>query len=63
LPQREIAAQMRISENTVETHISRGIRFLIDWSGRGGKAMSQTSKHSELEIVSINGRARNQSRH
>jgi RNA polymerase sigma factor (sigma-70 family) len=33
LPQREIAARMRISENTVETHISRGILFLIDWFG------------------------------
>lgn len=63
LPQREIAAQMRISENTVETHISRGIRFLIDWFGRGGKAVSQTSRCLESEIASINGRARNQSRH
>lgn len=63
LPQREIAAQMGISENTVETHISRGIRFLIDWFGRGGKAQSQTSRHLESEIASIDGRARNQSRH
>ena len=63
LPQREIAAQMGISENTVETHISRGIRFLIDWFGRGGRASSQTSRHVESEIASIDGRARNQSRH
>jgi RNA polymerase sigma-70 factor (ECF subfamily) len=63
LPQRAIAAQMGISENTVETHISRGIRFLIDWFGRGGKAPSQTSRHLESEIASTNGRARNQSRH
>lgn len=63
LPQREIAAQMRISENTVETHISRGIRFLIDWFGRGGKAMSQTSRHLESEIASTDDRARIQSRH
>lgn len=63
LPQREIAAQMRISENTVETHISRGIRFLIDWFGRGGKASAQTSRGMESEIAWADGRTRNQSRH
>lgn len=63
MPQREIAARMRISENTVETHISRGILFLIDWFGRGGNKRSQTSKTQEAEIASIDGRARNQSRH
>jgi RNA polymerase sigma factor (sigma-70 family) len=63
MPQREIAARMRISENTVETHISRGILFLIDWFGRGGNRRSQTSRNMESEIASIDGRARNQSRH
>lgn len=63
MPQREIAARMRISENTVETHISRGILFLIDWFGRGGNKRSQTSRIQEAEIASIDGRARNQSRH
>lgn len=63
MPQREIAARMRISENTVETHISRGILFLIDWFGRGGNKRSQTSRIMEAEIAPIDGRARNQSRH
>lgn len=63
LPQREIAARMRISENTVETHISRGVLFLIDWFGRGGNRRAQTSKDMEPEIASIDGQARNQSRH
>jgi len=63
MPQREIAARMRISENTVETHISRGVLFLIDWFGRGGNRRSQTSRILEAEIASIDGRARNQSRH
>jgi RNA polymerase sigma-70 factor (ECF subfamily) len=63
LPQREIAARMRISENTVETHISRGILFLIDWFGRGGNKRRQTSRNTEAEIASIDGRVRNQSRH
>lgn len=63
LPQRDIAAQMRISENTVETHISRGVLFLINWFGRSGNRRSQTSKTMDLEIAAIDGRARNQSRH
>ena len=63
LPQREIAAQMRISENTVETHISRGVLFLIDWFGRGGNRRSQTSRHTEAEIAQLDDRARIQSRH
>jgi RNA polymerase sigma factor (sigma-70 family) len=63
LPQRQIAARMRISENTVETHISRGILFLIDWFGRSGNKRSQTSRTTEAEIASIDGRARHQSRH
>lgn len=63
LTQREIAAQMRISENTVETHISRGIRFLVDWFGRGGKTRSQTSGKMQLEYASVNDHVRNQSRH
>jgi len=63
LPQREIAAQMRISENTVETHISRGILFLMDWFGSSGNKRSQTSKTTESEIASLDGRTRNQSRH
>jgi len=63
LPQREIAARMRISENTVETHISRGILFLIDWFGRGGNKRRQTSRDMEAEIATRDGRVRNQSRH
>lgn len=66
LPQRQIAAQMRISENTVETHISRGIRFLADWFGGGGNSWSSTSRKirkTESEIAPQDGRARNQWRH
>lgn len=63
LSQREIAARMRISENTVETHISRGILFLIDWFGSSGNNRSQTSTKVESEIAALNGRARHKSRH
>jgi RNA polymerase sigma factor (sigma-70 family) len=63
LSQRDIAAEMGISENTVEKHISRGIRFLVEWFGRGGKAQSQASRDEDGEIASLNGQTRNQSRH
>jgi RNA polymerase sigma-70 factor (ECF subfamily) len=63
LSQRDIAAEMGISENTVEKHISRGIRFLVEWFGRGGKAQSQASRDEDGEIAAFDGHARNQSRH
>jgi RNA polymerase sigma-70 factor (ECF subfamily) len=63
LSQRQIAMQMRITENTVETHISRGVLFLIDWFGGSGNPRPQTSRNRESEIASINGPARHQSRH
>lgn len=63
LAQREIAERMAISENTVEKHISRGLRFLIDWFGHGGNALADTSKATDSEIVSPDDRARIQSVH
>jgi RNA polymerase sigma factor (sigma-70 family) len=63
LSQREISARMAISENTVEKHISRGLRFLIDWFGHGGKAQPEASKEKESEIASSDDRTRNQSVH
>jgi RNA polymerase sigma-70 factor (ECF subfamily) len=63
LSQREIAKKMRISENTVETHMSRGLAFLIDWFGGSGNKRRQTSRNMQSEIASIDGRARHQSRH
>ncbi|MFZ7097017.1 RNA polymerase sigma factor [Luteimonas dalianensis] len=35
LPQREIAARMGISENTVEKHIGKALRLLMEAMGRG----------------------------
>lgn len=62
LSQREIASRMRLSESTIEKHIARGVRFLIDWFGHGGKGGSQTSKVVDPEIRAF-GRARNKSEH
>lgn len=63
LSQREIASRMRLSESTVEKHIARGVRFLIDSFGRGGKGGAQTSKVVGPEKNAFHGRARNQSEH
>jgi len=63
LSQREIAARMRLSESTVEKHIARGVRFLIDWFGHGGKTASQTSRVMDSEMNALHGRARNKSQH
>ncbi len=43
LSQREIAAATALSENTVEKHIARGIRILMEQFGRGGKAVRRAS--------------------
>ena len=63
LSQREIASQMDISENTVEKHISRGIRFLVEWFGHGGRERSRGSRSNGVEIASLDADIRNQSKH
>lgn len=63
LSQREIAARMAVSENTVEKHISKGLRILSQWFAHGGDSVPDTSTGTDEEYVSGNGRARNQSTH
>lgn len=63
LPQREIAARMRLSENTVEKHIARGLKFLIDWYGRGGSTGAQVSNNKNREVGGRHGPARNSRQH
>jgi RNA polymerase sigma-70 factor (ECF subfamily) len=36
LSQREVAARLRLSENTVEKHMGKGLRIVMDWFARGG---------------------------
>jgi RNA polymerase sigma factor (sigma-70 family) len=63
LSQREIASRMGLSENTVEKHIVRGIRWLGDWLASGGNPPAKTSKQLEREKRRASGRARNQPGH
>lgn len=44
LPQRQIAERLGISENTVEKHVAKGIRLLMQVFGRGGKSGDYSSK-------------------
>ena len=51
LSQREIATRLDLSESTVEKHIGKGIRRLLDAFGRGGKtglpaSSRENRKHS-----------------
>lgn len=63
LSQREIASQMGLSENTVEKHIVRGIRWLGDWFASGGNPSAKTSNKVEREARRARGRTRNQPGH
>lgn len=63
LSQREIASQMGLSENTVEKHIVRGIRWLGDWFASGGNPPAKTSTQLEREKRRASGRTRKQPGH
>ena len=59
LPQREIARRMRLSESTVEKHISRGIRWLGEWiTASLARTPSPSTLHTETR--STHGRTRKQ---
>ncbi len=60
LSQREIASRMGLSENTVEKHIVRGLRWLGDWFASGGNPPAKTSNQLEREQRRAGARARNQ---
>ena len=63
LSQREIASHMGLSENTVEKHIVRGIRWLGNWFASGGKTRARTLNELEREKRRADARARNQPGH
>jgi RNA polymerase sigma-70 factor (ECF subfamily) len=63
LSQREIASRMGLSENTVEKHIVRGIRWLGNWFASGGNPPAKTSNPLKREKRRAIGRARHQSGH
>jgi RNA polymerase sigma-70 factor (ECF subfamily) len=46
LSQREVAHRLGVSENTVEKHVGKAIRYLMDVFGHGGKRPAGASKDS-----------------
>lgn len=48
LSQREIATKLDLSESTVEKHINKGVRKLMDVFGRGGKNTHSASSRMEI---------------
>lgn len=66
LSQREIARRMRLSENTVEKHIGRGLRFLLDRFRDGGNIPIPDSKPPNAprqDPAPLDGRSPNQPEH
>jgi RNA polymerase sigma-70 factor (ECF subfamily) len=58
LSQREIARRMGLSENTVEKHIARGVRLLLNRFGRGGNVAPKASKDVEAGVRLPNAKTR-----
>jgi RNA polymerase sigma factor (sigma-70 family) len=64
LSQKEIAARMQITENTVETHVGRGIRFLGEWFARGSGTGGVSGSVSDgVETTGADGQRLHQRRH
>jgi RNA polymerase sigma-70 factor (ECF subfamily) len=62
LSQREVGIRLGLSENSVEHHMARGIRFLMDRFGRGGKTRANSSMISKDVPFSDDEPARNKRR-
>jgi len=63
LSQREIAAQLGLSENTVEKHIMRGIKMLMAQFGRGGKPPADASNPQQKGQLPDHDRPRVRANH
>lgn len=60
LSQREIALRMNLSENTVEKHIARGLRKLIDGFADGGHSGSDDARTTDRRTAPAYGPTRDQ---
>lgn len=63
LSQRQVAERMGISESTVEKHIGRALRTLMDAMKDGGIPAAEASGEQEDLSLRTNARAREQRRH
>jgi RNA polymerase sigma factor (sigma-70 family) len=60
LSQRAVAQRMGITESTVEKHVGRALRTLMDAVKDGGYPSAQASEHTGHREFSANARAREQ---
>jgi RNA polymerase sigma factor (sigma-70 family) len=60
LSQREVAQRLGLAESTVEKHMARGIRLLMDVFGRGGRTPAESSKTSNQRAQMDHGKATNE---
>ncbi len=58
--QREIAARMGVAESTVEKHIAKAVRLLMETFGRGGKSSARASTGVSGTQLAKNGKTRDQ---
>lgn len=63
LSQREVAGRMGISESTVEKHIGRALRTLMDAMRNGGNASLGASEAQDPADLRAHGKARDQRGH
>jgi RNA polymerase sigma-70 factor (ECF subfamily) len=52
LSQREVSQQLGLAESTIEKHMARGIKVLMDVFGRGGRTPTGTSKATKARARS-----------
>jgi RNA polymerase sigma factor (sigma-70 family) len=51
IPQREVARRLKISERTVERHVSKGARLLAKYMLSGGEANTELQQQHNLTVV------------
>ena len=61
LSQREVSQRLGLAESTIEKHMARGIKLLMDVFGRGGRSPAGTSKAANARARSYHGKPADES--
>lgn len=62
MSQREAASAMGVAESTLEKHVAKAVRFMMDRLGRGGKSIAQASGDRTTDELGERGTSRNERR-
>lgn len=60
LSQREVAARLNLAESTVEKHMGKALRLMMDWFGRGGSEEGGASRGHEKPRAQAHDKTRDQ---